>query len=86
MAHLGAAWKLVLLNQFHDDAALQRALRLFLPDSVRQELAPELSTFGAKVLSPQVLAWVLDAERNAPYVKTFDSWGRRRDELFTSEG
>lgn len=73
-------------NQFYDDAALQRAMKLFLPSQIRENIAPELSDFGAKVLSPQVLAWVLDAERNTPYVKQFDSWGRRRDELITTEG
>jgi alkylation response protein AidB-like acyl-CoA dehydrogenase len=75
-----------ILNQFHDDAALRRALKLFLPDTIRNYIAPELSAFGDKVLSRQILSWVLDAERNAPYVKTWDSWGKRRDELVTSEG
>ena len=75
-----------VLNQYHDDAALQRALKLFLPDDIRSAIAPDLSSFGEKVLSRQILAWILDAERNAPYVKTWDSWGKRRDELVTSEG
>ncbi len=75
-----------VLNQFHDDSALQRALQLFLPNEVRESITPDLSSFGDKVLSRQILNWVLDAERNAPYVKTWDSWGKRRDELITSEG
>ena len=75
-----------VLNQFHDDAALQRALHLFLPTEVRTSIAPELSTFGDKVLSPRILSLVLDAERNLPYVKHWDSWGKRRDELVTSTG
>lgn len=75
-----------LLNQYDDDEALQRALQLFVPASIRERVAPDLASFGAKVISPQTLSWVLDAERNLPYVKTFDSWGRRRDELVTSEG
>ncbi|KAK6367491.1 hypothetical protein LTR64_007467 [Lithohypha guttulata] len=73
-------------NQFYDDDALRRGMQLFLPQQVRNVIAPDMSNFGAKVLSPQVLSWVSDAERNLPYVKQFDSWGRRRDELFTSEG
>lgn len=76
----------VIPNQFHDDEAIRRGLRLFLPHTVRESIASDMSNFGDKVLSPQILAWVLDAERNAPYVKQFDSWGRRRDELVTSEG
>jgi Adaptive response protein AidB N-terminal domain len=75
-----------VLNQYHDDAALQRGLKLFLPDEIRNAVGPELSSFGDKVLSRLILGWVLDAERNAPYVKTWNSWGKRRDELITSEG
>ncbi|KAH8803716.1 acyl-CoA dehydrogenase/oxidase [Xylogone sp. PMI_703] len=73
-------------NQFHDDAALNRALKLFLPRTVLESITLDLDGFGAKVLSHKVLGWVLDAERNTPYVKAFDSWGRRRDELITTEG
>lgn len=75
-----------LLNQFHDDEALKRALKLFTPPEIRESIKRDMSSFGDKVISPRVLSWVLDAERNTPYVKTFDSWGRRRDELITSEG
>ena len=73
-------------NQVHDDIALQRALRLFLPESVRRATRSELVAFGDKVISKEVLDLVADAEKNLPYLKTWDSWGRRRDELVTSEG
>ncbi|KAL7944962.1 acyl-CoA dehydrogenase/oxidase [Trichoderma barbatum] len=73
-------------NQFHDDAALNRALMLFVPKDVLESIATDLDQFGTKVLSPKVMGWVFDAERNTPYVKNFDSWGRRRDELITTEG
>ena len=73
-------------NQLYDDVALQRVLGLFLPSSVRESITPELSTFGEKVLSPEVLHWVADAEKNPPYLRTWDTWGKRRDELITSEG
>lgn len=76
----------VIQNQLYEDGSIRRGLKLFLPKSVIDSVSPDLSQFGDKVLSPQVFAWVLDAERNAPYVKQFDSWGRRRDELITSEG
>lgn len=32
------------------------------------------------------MAWNADAERNTPYLRTWDSWGKRIDELITSEG
>ena len=73
-------------NQLYDDVALQRSLSLFLPTQIAQSVAPELSAFGDKVLSKQILHWVADAERNPPYLRTWDTWGKRRDELITSEG
>ncbi|TKA78626.1 hypothetical protein B0A55_02680 [Friedmanniomyces simplex] len=73
-------------SQFDDDIALQRALSFFLPDRVREELIPELSTFSRLVLAPKITTWINDAEKNPPYVKHWDSWGKRRDVLITSEG
>lgn len=73
-------------NQLYDDITLQRSLKLFLPESVRQATQSELVSFGEKVLSKEVLDLVADAEHNLPYLKTWDSWGKRRDELITSEG
>ncbi|KAK5722535.1 hypothetical protein LTR15_005766 [Elasticomyces elasticus] len=73
-------------SQYDDDIAFQRAIRFFLPDQQREELAPELSTFSKLVLAPKVTTWINDAEHNSPYVKHWDSWGKRRDVLITSEG
>ena len=75
-----------VLNQLYDDVALQRSLALFLPVNVARSIEPELAAFGDKVLTKQVLHWVADAERNPPYLRTWDTWGKRRDELVTSEG
>ncbi|KAK5164205.1 uncharacterized protein LTR77_009899 [Saxophila tyrrhenica] len=76
----------VILNQLEDDVALQRSLSLFLPKSIRDEIVPELHTFGDKVLSKPVMTLMADAEHNLPYVKPFTAWGKRQDELITSEG
>lgn len=73
-------------NQLQDDIALQRALHLFLPDTVREQVTPEILAFGDRVITKPVFDLVADAEKNLPYLKTWDSWGRRRDELITSEG
>ena len=75
-----------IVNQLFDDVALQRALRLFLPDEVRQSTQAELSAFGDKVMSKEVFDLVADAEKNLPYLKTWSAWGKRQDELITSEG
>ena len=43
---------------------------------------------GAEAISERVQMWSADAERNPPYVKTHNVWGRRYDydRLVTSEG
>lgn len=75
-----------VLNQYYDDAALRRALKLFLPKHIDQAVSNDLSAFGDRVLDRETLGLVLDAERNLPYVKSWDTWGKRRDELITSQG
>ena len=76
----------IILNQLEDDIALQRSLRLFLSDPIRDGVTPELHAFGDRVLSEPVMTLVADAERNLPYLKPFTAWGKRQDELITSEG
>ncbi|KAI9653405.1 MAG: hypothetical protein M1821_007070 [Bathelium mastoideum] len=73
-------------NQFYDDRILQRVLKLYIPDKLIPSLTSDLSAFGDRVLEPQVFSWIADAERNTPYLRTWDVFGRRRDELVTSEG
>lgn len=57
-----------------------------MPSHVRSKIDPEISRFGDDVLSARVQRWVADAERNPPFLRTWDTWGVRRDELVTSEG
>jgi alkylation response protein AidB-like acyl-CoA dehydrogenase len=45
-----------------------------------------LHRFGAVVLTKRVLDWVHDCEKNPPYLKPFTTFGKRQDELVTSEG
>jgi len=75
-----------IVNQLADDVALQRALRLFLPSDVRKSITPELSMFADKVLSKEVLDWVADAEKNTPYLRTWDSCTRHLEsQIMSSE-
>ncbi|ELR09636.1 hypothetical protein VC83_07006 [Pseudogymnoascus destructans] len=76
----------IVPNQLQDDRALQRVLALYLPSEIQQEIYPDLNRFGDVVLSRKVLDWVADSEKNLPYLKTWDTFGKRRDELITSEG
>jgi hypothetical protein len=65
-----------VLNQYEDDTALRRAMKLFLPHGVQEALQAYLSAFGERALTRQTLGWVLEAERNLPYVKSWDTWGQ----------
>lgn len=75
-----------LANQFEEDAALRRCISFFLPADVQSRISPDLHAFGDTVLSPTTIRHMADAERNLPYVKQFDTFGRRVDTLVTSEG
>ena len=61
---------------------------VFLSHSARTHALPDLERFGSHVLSKQVMDWVSDSELQPPYLKGhgFSSWGKRTDELVTSEG
>jgi hypothetical protein len=59
---------------------------VYLPPSVQKSISPDISSLGDLALSKKVLTYVADAEKNAPYLKTWDTFGKRRDELVTSEG
>ena len=41
---------------------------------------------GDLAISERVLNYVADAEKDVPYLKTWDTFGKRKDELVTSEG
>ncbi|KAF1825529.1 acyl-CoA dehydrogenase [Dissoconium aciculare CBS 342.82] len=75
-----------LTNQYHEDHAFRRALDLFLPAQTRTSIDSEFSQLGDKVLSPQVLFWLRDAEVHQPTLVLRDSFGSPRNELITSEG
>lgn len=61
---------------------------MFLPQNVADSISLDLSTFGQKVLSKQILDWVTDAERNVPYLKGSGraAFGQRTSELVVGEG
>lgn len=75
-----------VLNPLVDDLAIQSALSLNVPRPFYEQVYPSLKAFGDKVLTKPILDLVSDAEHNPPYLKTWDAWGRRKDELITSTG
>ncbi|KAK0754624.1 acyl-CoA dehydrogenase/oxidase [Schizothecium vesticola] len=78
----------VLRNQFHEDATLQRVIKLFLPLALLNDVSAEISLLADEVLSPQIFDWVTDAERNLPYLRGNgrDAFGRSRSDLVVTEG
>ncbi|CAK4015902.1 acyl- dehydrogenase like [Lecanosticta acicola] len=76
----------VVRGAWGEDEALNRVSRFYLSPDVREELAPDLQRFSDLVATEKVREWCADAERNVPYVRTHDAWGRRVDRLVTSEG
>ncbi|KAJ5601199.1 hypothetical protein N7510_010733 [Penicillium lagena] len=77
-----------LENTYTSDASLQRALSWYLPASILHSAEPDLTHLGAEAVSERVREWSADAERNQPYVKSHNVWGKRYDydRLVTSEG
>ncbi|KGO76283.1 Acyl-CoA oxidase/dehydrogenase, type 1 [Penicillium italicum] len=77
-----------LENTYTSDPSLQRTLAWYLPPATFQSIQPHLTQFGAEAISEQVREWSADAERNVPYVKSHNVWGKRYDydRLVTTEG
>ncbi|PKY04954.1 putative acyl-CoA dehydrogenase [Aspergillus campestris IBT 28561] len=77
-----------LQNAYTSDGSFQRVLAWYLPSAKLEQIEPQLKQLGAEAVSPQILEWSADAERNQPYVKGHNVWGQRYDydRLVTSEG
>ncbi|KAJ3340981.1 hypothetical protein HDU93_005845 [Gonapodya sp. JEL0774] len=73
-------------NQYDDDSILKSILGLHLSPEHLATVESDLRRFGDEVVSGKMLEWVRDAEENPPRLKQFDAWGRRIDQLITSEG
>jgi hypothetical protein len=60
----------------------------YLPTSTLKSVQPHFTQLGAEAISEQVREWSGDAERNVPYVKSHNVWGKRYDydRLVTTEG
>jgi hypothetical protein len=77
-----------LQNPFTSDPSFQRVLSWYLPAQTLKTLKPQLVKFGDEATSDQVADWIGNAERNPPYVKQYNVWGKRNDpdRLVTSWG
>ena len=59
---------------------------VYLPHEVQSSITTDLSQCGASVLKPEVLRWTADGEACPPTLHSWDVWGKRSDELVTSQG
>lgn len=76
----------ILESQYRDDAAFTRVLDLFLSPEIKKRAESELSTLSDAVISEQVFEWISEAERCPPYIRHWDAYGEKKDELVTSQG
>lgn len=53
---------------------------------MQSSIATDLAQCGASVLEPKVLRWTADAEAHPPILHPWNIWGKRTDDLVTSEG
>lgn len=60
----------------------------YLPPTTFRSIEPQLVDLGAEAVSEKIREWSADAEKNQPYVKSFNVWGKRYDydRLITTEG
>ncbi|KAJ5224201.1 uncharacterized protein N7469_007704 [Penicillium citrinum] len=76
-----------LENTYTSDISLQRSLQWYIPSELRSNESHFIQ-LGAEAVSDQIREWSADAERNPPYVKSHNVWGKRYDydRLYTTEG
>ncbi|KAL4888923.1 hypothetical protein BDV59DRAFT_187761 [Aspergillus ambiguus] len=77
-----------LPNTYTSDSSLQRQLSWYIPHDSLEQIQPHLAQLGAEAVSDQIREWSANAEKQQPYVKSYNVWGERYDydRLITSEG
>lgn len=77
-----------LENPITSDPYFQRVIHWYLGSDLAHDVLPQLTKFGDEAVSDTVHAWIANAEKEEPYVKQYDVWGRRYpyDKLVTAEG
>jgi len=75
-----------LHNTFTSDSLLHRILKRHLDSSVLNSVTPAFTALGEEAVSRQILTYSNDAHTNLPRVIEWDGWGKRKDQLYTTEG
>lgn len=71
-------------NLFTNNAFLTSYLKRVLPQEVCAEIWSDLCRFGQRAVT-DIYTLGRECELNQPYVRTFDAWGNRTDELVTCQ-
>lgn len=74
-----------LTNTYRADETLQKFLKNILPPEVQKTVLPHLEHLGERAVT-DMLAWAQEAEAQPPEHVPFDPWGRRIDDIKTSNG
>lgn len=74
-----------LTNTYRADETLQKFLKKVLPPEAQKEALPHLDHLGERA-STDMLQWAQEAESQPPQHIPFDPWGRRIDDIKTSNG
>ncbi|KDR82815.1 hypothetical protein GALMADRAFT_851376 [Galerina marginata CBS 339.88] len=72
-------------NAYTEDPVLPSLLKRTIPTSIFQEIEPDLKRFGAEVVTT-IRALADSGKCFPPKLLQYDQWGRRIDDLQTSEG
>jgi putative acyl-CoA dehydrogenase len=75
----------VLKNQFNDDELLKSFLTIKIPEEYQKDIFTNLEALGLRVIE-DISLMAKDAEENPPQLNQFDCWGKRIDEIKTSQG
>lgn len=71
-------------NTWDSDHLLRAWLKRMLPSAYYAEISADLQRFGQRA-ADELLTLAEEAEANPPFLKKFDAWGHRIDEIVTSD-
>ncbi|PRP74225.1 acyl-CoA dehydrogenase [Planoprotostelium fungivorum] len=72
-------------NQFTEDTQLQAILSRLIPEKTLNEITPDLTRLGERVLG-DILQFGREAEEQPPQLRHHDVWGNRIDQIQVSHG
>ncbi|MEK7433111.1 MAG: acyl-CoA dehydrogenase family protein [Cyanobacteriota bacterium] len=75
----------ILENQYTNDRTLKSFIKRFIPNEYISEIEKDLENLGNRVVT-DILSMSQSAEKNLPELVQYSPWGKRIDEIITSQG